>query len=526
MLENTGLTKERNIVTSKSKNFQSEFTVIPTPHEIIKGSVREELRAMAKGEEKTTVYGSARYISKLKSRSAAFTRTVVDQQVTEEDRKVLKQVQEYLKTQTIIEVDRQMCQGPADKAFVCRLWVTKPYARLAHTFHASLGPIQGSFDTPDLFVVDVPEFSSAEKRILVDAEAGVTYVLGSDYYGEIKKAFLRMVMYQGKQQGGLGLHAGSKEVWARSKKTGNIERSGILFFGLSGTGKTSLTCHDYGLNEADGEKCRVRQDDVVILNKDGSARGTEIEGFYIKTEALNPTDQKALYEAALSKETIFENVYVDDAGKVDFYDYSIAKNARAIVPVRKVINSDGDIDMPKANHVFFITRNPLSPPISRLTPEQGAIAFMLGESIKTSAADPTAKGEPVREVGTNPFIVGSKDAEGNRFYEILQANPDMQCFLLNTGKVGEGEKARKIGILETVAILKAVARDAIEWKFDENLRVEVPAAIDGVNIAEFDFGNFWTTEELTQKLSHLREERKAWLDKFPKFDNKLLTALY
>lgn len=518
--------QERKAVTSKSHQFNSEFTNVPSAGEVIKDNVREELRAMAKGDEKTTEYGSAAYVSKLKSRSAAFTRTVVDGQVTDEDRRILKQVQDYLKTQEIIEVDRQMCQGPAEKAFVCRLWVTKPYARLAHMFHASLGPVQGSYDKPDLFVVDVPEFSSAERRILVDADAGVTYVLGSDYYGEIKKACLRMVMYRGKQQGGLGLHAGSKEVWARSQKTGKINRYGILYFGLSGTGKTSLTCHDYGLNEADGEKCRVRQDDVVILNKDGSARGTEIEGFYIKTEALNPTDQKALYQAAIAPETIFENVYVGDNGQVDFYNYTIAKNGRAVAPVRKVMNTDGDIDMPQTNQIFFITRNPMTPPVARLTREQAALAFMLGESIKTSAADPNAKGEPVREVGTNPFIVGSKDFEGNRFFEILDANENIECFLLNTGKVGEGEKARKIGILETTALLRALARDGITWKKDDLLNLEIPTVVDGLNMADFNFKNYWSESELKEKLTALRKERRTWLDQFPELENRFISSLY
>ncbi|MCB0308145.1 MAG: phosphoenolpyruvate carboxykinase [Bdellovibrionales bacterium] len=516
----------RKAVTSKSKTFESEFTVVPSAHEVIRGSVREELRAMAKGDEKTTEYGSASYVAKFKSRSAAFTRTTVDKQVTEEDRKILKQIQEYLKKQTVIEVDRQMCQGPSEEAFVCRLWVTKPYARLAHMFHASLGPVQGKFEHPDLFVVDVPEFSSAERRILVDADAGVTYVLGSDYYGEIKKAFLRMVMYRAKQQGGLGLHAGSKEVWAKSHKTGKIERSGILFFGLSGTGKTSLTCHDYSLDASQGEKCRVRQDDVVILNKDGSARGTEIEGFYIKTEGLNPTDQGALYGAAISPETIFENVYVAPDGKVDFYNDSIAKNGRAVAPVRQVLNTDGDIDMPQANQIFFITRNPMTPPVARLTREQAALAFMLGESIKTSAADPKAKGEPVREVGTNPFIVGSKDFEGNRFFEILDNNPQMECFLLNTGKVGEAEKSRKISILETIAILRAVAREGITWKKDDILNLETPEHIEGMDISDFNFSHFWSESELTEKLLSLREERRAWLEKFPQLHGNFMKALY
>lgn len=524
MLESPEVQKGSKLAIAKRK--LSEFTPRFQPKKILRDSSREELRIMAKGDEITTEFGSACYLTKLKSRSAAFTRTTVDGQVTAEDRKVIREVQEYLKNKTVIEVDRQMCQGtdPED-VFFCRLWVTKPYARLAHMFHASLGPIQAKKNSPDLHVIDVPEFSK-ERRILVDPDVGVTYVLGSDYYGEIKKGFLRMVMYRGKQNGGLGLHAGSKEVWTRNKKTNQIERSGILFFGLSGTGKTSLTCHDFNLNEADGEKCRVRQDDVVIFKKDGSAKGSEMEGFYIKTEDLNPKDQKALYQAATSPETVFENVYVNPEGKLNFYNTSISKNGRAVAPVSKILNTDGDIDMPLANKIFFITRNPLVPPIARLNPKQAAVAFMLGESIKTSAADPSAKGEPVREVGTNPFIVGSKDDEGNRFYKILKSNPKIECFLLNTGKVGEGNRSREIGILETVAILRAAARDAIEWKTNDLLKLEVPHFVDGIQAQDFDFSRFWSQEDLLKRLTSLRAERMAWLDQFPKLDKSLKAAVY
>ena len=251
------------MITKKANQFTSEFTNPLEATEVMKDLGRAQLRELARDHEILTEYGSAAYTSKLKARSAAYTRTTVGNEVTDEDRKTILEVQEYLKKQTVIEVDRQMCQGPVDKAFACRLWVTKPYARLAHMFHASLGPIDGSFDVPDLRVIDVPEWEG-ERRILVDPDAGVTYVLGSDYYGEIKKGFLRMVMYRAKQAGGLGLHAGSKEVWAKSHKTGELTRSGILFFGLSGTGKTSLTCHDFNMDEVFGEKTRVRQDDVVI----------------------------------------------------------------------------------------------------------------------------------------------------------------------------------------------------------------------------------------------------------------------
>src|SRR5439155_14267310 len=89
--------------------------------------------------------------------------------------------------------------------------------------------------------------------------------------------------------------------------------------------------------------------------------------------------------------------------------------------------------------VFITRRNDVVPAVARLTAEQAAAYFMLGESIETSAGDPTKAGQAKREVGTNPFIVGPEAQEGNRLLEILRANPDMQAYILNTGSIGAND---------------------------------------------------------------------------------------
>ena len=91
----------------------------------------------------------------------------------------------------------------------------------------------------------------------------------------------------------------------------------------------------------------------------------------------------------------------------------------------------------EVDFIIFITRrHDILPPIIRLNREWAAVAFMLGESVETSAGDPTEAGKAVRVVGTNPFIVGPEEEEGNIFLDILKNHPDIQCFILNTGHVG------------------------------------------------------------------------------------------
>lgn len=485
---------------------------------------RERLRELARHDERTTEFGSPCYVTRRRARAAQDTRTTVDGEVTGADLETIQRVREFLRDKELIQVDRTLCKGDPSDVYACRLYVTKPFARLALMFHASLLPPRPEKQAhPDFITIDVPDWPG-DRAILVDTIEGVTYVLNSDYYGEIKKSFLRQAMYRAKQKGQLGLHAGSKEVRVRTVPDGRLETRGMLFFGLSGTGKTSLTCHSFGL--AGEEFVRVRQDDVVLLDRGGRARGTEGGGFYIKTEHLSPEDQEALYDAATSANAILENVWVDEDGAVDFDNTELTGNGRGIVKIDEVKNTEDSIDLESTDKIFFITRNSLCPAVCRLSREQAAVAFMLGESIKTSAADPNAKGEPVRCVGTNPFIVGPKGDEGGIFYEILQANPAMECFILNTGAVGEGEKKLDIKLLETVAILTAIARESVEWELDPTLGLEVPKKVEGVDSRKFRVAALYSASELEERLAAQRRARLEWLDRFPTFAEELKRAIY
>lgn len=90
----------------------------------------------------------------------------------------------------------------------------------------------------------------------------------------------------------------------------------MLLFGLSGTGKTTHACHHHGLIDK-GEGVEIVQDDVVFWRKDGAILGTE-RSFFIKTDGLDPETQPILYNAAIKRDALFENVMVDYQNNVEF----------------------------------------------------------------------------------------------------------------------------------------------------------------------------------------------------------------
>jgi phosphoenolpyruvate carboxykinase (ATP) len=468
--------------------------------EITELSKKDATTCLARGtKDALTEMKSHAYITKTTSRSALQTRVYLGE-LDDEARKLCAAVAEYLKKEKIslLSIERQM--GLTLKhSTVCQTVVTKPYARLLHMWDKLLFPVdkEHAGKQPHQILIQVPEWGEVSakylpewhakqkaadsplKRIIVDAEAGVTFVLGSDYFGEIKKGHLRMAMYREKanyrksngRKGGLGVHAGGKLIRARDAKTKKLRDLGALFFGLSGTGKTSLSVHHFWL-ESGGERVIIRQDDFFVLDKDARAFGTE-DNAYIKTEGLEPVGQPLLYQGAMKESAVLENVFVDPkTRKVDFFRYEHpftpnkkCLNGRGIVARKELVDDNGvpqaddSIDLKSVGLVFFITRrDTIVPPVAKLTHDQAAAYFMLGESIITSAADPVRAGQSVREVGTNPFIVGSEGEEGNIFYEILAKNPKTQCYLLNTGSFGGRTVELGSGMLSEKKYVEAVER--------------------------------------------------------------------
>ena len=523
------------------------------------GNVRtvsqEELDSEAFKYGRTTSTGGHSFYSNVRNRSAGVavvfgsgrvaTKSFnpAQQRIQENKEKTLEEVRQYLLRTPLIRVQRTIGDNSEFNP-KCNLFLSvqrSDNARQACLWSHTLRDYDPSSPGPELFEICIPEWPENERQVLVFPEENLTVILGIDYVGEVKMGFLRMAMWDAKEEGMLSLHAGSKVVTAQ-QPDGDSKRYGMLFFGLSGTGKTTHACHGHGM-DAPGEVMDILQDDIVSLGGDGRALGTE-RGFYLKTEGMNSDTQELIYGALRSPEALFENVMLTHEGEIDYADLSLGGNGRAVIPRTSFGDYVGsDINMPSLDQldglvVAFITRRmTVLPLVSRLNPEQAAAAYMLGESVETTAGDPRRAGESVRVVGTNPFLIGSEANEGNWFYDFLKNNEDkVQCYLLNTGGVGEilerDEQGRasvkqpvtRVPIPEMSAIIRGILRNTVEWGEDPLFESEVPVAVEGMDVSKYDLSNFYTAEQVQEFSSRLKEERKAHLASFPGLNPKILEA--
>ena len=514
----------------------------------------EQLRRMAEPHGNRTEFGSLAFSSSVRSRSKDKTVIIGGPDVQQTDLnddqqrimrdlpETLDAVHNYMQHAPIVCTARSLGNNKEFSPH-CTMYVSthrKDCVRLSYLWYQTL------FDPriatgPEMNLVYIPEWQEKDRQALVFPEIGLTYVLGPDYFGEAKKGFLRMAMWFGKARGLLGLHAGSKLITARTA-SGKLKRYGMLLLGLTATGKTTHAGHTHDLNR-EGEEVKLIQDDVVFWRPDGGAYGTEA-GLFIKTDSLEGGSQPVLYEAAKSPRALFENVMVDYLGRMYMSNEVLTGNGRAVVQRDDLGGLASDsIDLPPVDEldgliIAFITRrNTILPPLAKLTPAQGAAAFMLGESIHTSGSDPRRAGESVRVVGTNPFICGDEAFEGNRFYEFVCSHPDkIHCYQLNTGGVGEimveehGQKVakqpvRRIEIAEMAAIIRGIVREEIEWEDEPVWGTQVPKVVEGVDLRNFDPTKHYDQETIDEFIDELREERREHFDKYPDLNPDIPTAL-
>ena len=371
----------------------------------------------------------------------------------------------------------------------------------------------------DMISIDLPHFE--ERLVMVDYRENqrMTYITGIDYYGEHKMSHLRMAMEMMRtQKNGLGLHAGSK-IYDLENNT----KIGMIIFGLSGTGKTTLTTHDHN-HRSPISKVGILQDDIVFMDENANIFGSE-NGMYVK--CADVPGHKQITKAVLSvkNKAVIENVHVSEKGEIDWFNFNHTKNSRAMIMRESLENTTKNIDLPQLDIILFNTRRPELPPIIRLmNSNQIAAYYALGESIITSAEtkDKELIGSSKRVVGFDPFIINHPEINIMKLKKIVDKNRHVKAYVVNTGYVQNPKNDIPVNI--TLKCIEGVLSNKIEWQYDERMKVDIPKKIDGFVWEDYDPKLFYENE-YEDVLDKLRNERIDHLEKIGIVDNEIINSI-
>jgi phosphoenolpyruvate carboxykinase (ATP) len=484
----------------------------------------DELRSLVEKEPRVTktIYGNFVAESEPTSRAATFTKNSVDYEFGEEERQLLVKCEEALSKERLISIDRIVGSQSSDTTV--RLIVPERFVHVAYGGKNLFLPARGVVKRPTyqaLFFADeafeankqklLPQKDCTIRLAMLDDGRVIKIVRNSNYIGEFKKGVFAAEDWVAKtKKNGIFLHASCREDYLQSAH-GDYRKVRTLLLALSANGKTTLTCRILGRKR--NEKSWLIQDDGGTLMPDGSFHGFEAGGLYVKTEDVNPGEQREIYFGLLKAGVMIENVHVIEDGDLDFYILQKTSNGRAVIPRRDLMHASQHIDVERIDNLIQITRGPLMPAIAKLTLEQAVVLMVLGQSMESSAGDPTHAGEIKSQFFYDPFVAGDRAKHTNRFYEILRGLPHIEYFLLNTGGIGEGSRYKEITVEHSTAILDSLLRGGLEDWTDSPTGFKVPRAIRMVNDIYLHPETLYSQTEFEQKQRRLSYIRRKTIEK-------------
>ncbi|MXO95078.1 phosphoenolpyruvate carboxykinase [Erythrobacter aquimaris] len=343
---------------------------------------------------------------------------------------------------------------------------------------------------PEYTIVDLPSFKADPERhgcrsetvIAVNLEEKLILIGGTKYAGEMKKSVFGILNYLLPPKGVMPMHC--------SANIGPDGKSAV-FFGLSGTGKTTLS--------ADASRTLIGDDehgwsDTAVFNFEG--------GCYAKMIRLNPEAEPEIYATTRMEGTVLENVVMDDDGEIDLDDNTLAENTRGAYPLSSIPNTSDDNMGPPPSNVIMLTADAFGvlPPIARLTPDQAMYHFLSGYTAKVAGTE-IGVTEPEATFSTcfgAPFMPRHPSVYGNLLKKRI-AEGGAQCWLVNTGwtggKYGTGNR---MPIKATRALLNAALDGSLneaEFRKDPNFGFEVPIAVPGVDSQILDPRSTWDDKD-------------------------------
>ena len=330
---------------------------------------------------------------------------------------------------------------------------------------------------PEFTIVDLPSFKAdparhgcrSETIVAVDFEGKTILIGGTKYAGEMKKSVFSILNYLLPVKGVMPMHCSA-----------NIGADGdtAVFFGLSGTGKTTLS--------ADASRTLIGDDehgwsDTAVFNFEG--------GCYAKVIRLSPEAEPEIYATTRRFGTVLENVVIDpDTRVIDLDDGRLAENSRASYPIDFIPNASRDNLGPVPTNIIMLTADAFGilPPIAKLTPDQAMYHFLSGYTARVAGTE-IGVTEPDATFSTcfgAPFMPRHPSVYGNLLKARI-ARGGVDVWLVNTGWTGGIYGiGKRMPIRVTRALLNAALDGSLNdapFRTDPNFGFQVPIAVPGVD---------------------------------------------
>ena len=343
---------------------------------------------------------------------------------------------------------------------------------------------------PEYTIIDLPSFRADPARhgcrtetvIAVNFTERLILIGGTRYGGEMKKSVFSLLNYLLPPTGVMPMHCSA-----------NIGPAGdtAIFFGLSGTGKTTLS--------ADASRTLIGDDehgwsDTAVFNFEG--------GCYAKMIRLSAEAEPEIHATTKRFGTVLENVVMDpDTRVLDLDDPTLAENSRGVYPINFIPNASADNLGPVPKNMIFLTADAygVMPPIAKLTPDQAMYHFLSGYTARVAGTE-IGVVEPDATFSTcfgAPFMPRHPSVYGNLLKERIAAG-GVDCWLVNTGwtggKYGVGHR---MPIRITRALLSAALDGSLkqaEFRTDPFFGFQVPVAVPGVDSTILDPRLTWVNK--------------------------------
>ncbi|MCH8030860.1 MAG: phosphoenolpyruvate carboxykinase (ATP), partial [Bacteroidetes bacterium] len=374
----------------------------------------------------------------------------------------------------------------------------QPTAQELESFEPAFTVIQ----VPGFHAVPESDGTNSEVCVLASFARRLVLIGGTSYAGEIKKSVFSILNYLLPAQGVLPMHASA-----------NVGPDGdsAIFFGLSGTGKTTLS--------ADPERVLVGDDehgwsDDGVFNFEG--------GCYAKAIKLSPEGEPEIYNTTKQFGTLVENVVLNEDRSIDFDDATITQNTRISYPIWMIPNASetGMGGHPKT--VVFLTADAFGvlPPISKLTPEQAMYHFLSGYTAKVAGTERGVT-EPIATFSAcfgEPFMVLPPTRYADMLGEKIRTH-GAQVFLVNTGwtggPYGTGSRMKLAYTRRMVNAALNGELDDVEMITDPFFGLAIPVEIEGVPTEVLNPRSTWDSPDAYD--AKARELAGMFADNFEKY---------